>query len=103
MIRESLENTHVQTTTRESFQTILFIRETIENICYKLQPEKLLRTILKTFIRNYFKQYTHYYEKNHSKQILETTTRDSIAKSTYKLLSENHSKQYLQTISTEDE
>ena len=33
--------------------------------------------------------------------MLQTTTREIIANSTYEILSENHSKQYLQTITTE--
>ena len=41
------------------------------------------------------------YQRNNSKQILQTTAREIIANITYKLLSENHSKQYLQTITTE--
>ena len=43
----------------------------------------------------------YYNQKNHSTQILKTTTRKIIANSDYKLLSENHSKQYLQTITIE--
>ena len=47
-----------------------------------------------TYIRTYC------YQRNHSKQILETTAREIIANSTDKLSPENHSKQYLETIAT---
>ena len=47
------------------------------------------------YIRNYC------YQRNHSKKILQSTTREIIANSTYKLLSENHANQFLQTITTE--
>ena len=44
---------------------------------------------------------TYCYQRNLFKQILQTTGREVIANSTYKLLSENHSKQYLKIIATE--
>ena len=43
---------------------------------------------------------TSCYQRNNSKQILQTTAREIIASSNYKLLSENDSKQYLKTITT---
>ena len=53
---------------------------------------------LQTFIRESFQTLdirTYYYRSNHSKQVLQTTTRDIMANRTYKLLAENHSQQYL--------
>ena len=44
---------------------------------------------------------TYCYQRNHSKQILQTATREIIANSILKLLSENYFKQYLKTITTE--
>ena len=75
---------------RQYLETI--IREIVENICYKLLPEKSLQTIY---------MLTYCYQRNLFKQILQTTGREVIANSTYKLLSENHSKQYLKIIATE--
>ena len=95
---------------------VTIIREINPNVSYKLSSDKSLEVILKNYCqRNHWKQYltfiresfqtiyigAYYYQRNHSKQILETTRREIIANSSYKLLSENHSKQYLQTNSTE--
>ena len=44
---------------------------------------------------------TYCYQRNHSKEILQTTAGEIITNSTSKLLSENHSKRYLKPITTE--
>ena len=101
----------------KSLQTILalqtIIRESFLKNTYKLLSDK------SSFVTNYYqrncKQYlkstrksfqtiyirTYCYQRNHSKKILRSTTREIIANSTYKLLSENHSNKFLQTVTTE--
>ena len=44
---------------------------------------------------------TYCYQRNHSKEILQTTAGEIITNSTSKLLSKNHSKRYLKPITTE--
>ena len=66
-------------TKEKSLQTVLTkLLSIIPNNTYKLSPQKSFQTIL-----------TNYHHRNHSKQYLQTITREIIANYAYKSLSDN--------------